>query len=291
MSARCPPTLLTLVTRALAEHGLVPKGASVLVASSGGPDSTALLHALARLAAARGFRVLAAGIEHGLRPEAAAELALAARVAEHAGVPFFLRRVSVAPGGNLQARARLARHEALVALAEEHGASRIATGHTADDRAETLLLRLLRGAGPRGLAVLPPEAPCPVPAPPTLRLIRPLFRARRSDVLAHLARHELPFASDPSNQDPRFLRSRVRAELMPLLVELAPGIVPHLGHLADMLAEEIGDAETVEGAELGRAQRLALAEGARRGRESVTLRLAGGRDVPVRTSRRGTGAQ
>jgi tRNA(Ile)-lysidine synthase len=288
VSTRCPPTLLTLLTRALAEHGLVPKGATVLVAASGGPDSTALLHGLARLAAQQGFRVLGAGIDHGLRPEAAAELGLAARVAEGANVPFFARHLTISPGGNLQARARTARHTALVALAEEHGASRIATGHTADDRAETLLLRLLRGAGPRGLAVLPPEAPSPVPAPPTLRLIRPLFRARRSDVLAHLTRHGLPFASDPSNQDPRFLRSRVRAELMPLLVDLAPGIVPHLGHLADMLAHEVDDPEL---SDLGRAQRLALLDAARRGHDSVTLRLAGGRDRAVRTPRRGTGAQ
>jgi len=188
----------------------------------------------------------------------------------------------------LQARARQARHAALVALAEEHGASRIATGHTADDRAETFLLRLLRGAGPKGLAVLPPEAPCPVPAPPSLRLVRPLFHARRADVLAHLTRFELPFATDPSNRDPRFLRSRVRAELLPLLTELAPGIVPHLGHLADMLATF----DEPEGPPLGRAQRLALASGARRGRREVTLRLAGGLDVAVPVpTRRGTGAQ
>ena len=251
----------------------------MLCACSGGPDSTAMLHALALLRPRLGHALVAHGVDHGLRVEAAAELALAAQVAEPLGVPFAVTRVDVAPGANLQARARTARYQALAGAAGRAGARLIATGHTADDRAETLLLRLLRGAGPRGLAVLPPRAPFPLPEVVEvagLELVRPLLRARRGDVLAHLERHALAFASDPSNLDSHFSRVRVRRELLPLLEDLSPGVVPHLSALADMLALVPDEAAL---ANLGRAQRLAVERARRLGRRSLRLRLPGGREV------------
>ncbi|APR83032.1 tRNA(Ile)-lysidine synthetase [Minicystis rosea] len=276
MSARRshPPSLLRLTERLVRDEHLFARGDVVLCACSGGPDSTALLHVIARLRETIGHTVVAHGVDHGLRADADAELALAAGVAAANDVPFTVTRVRVAPGGNLQARARAARHEALAGAAEAAGARVVATGHTADDRAETLLLRLLRGAGPRGLAVLPPRAPLPASA--DVELIRPLLGARRRDVLAHLERHALPFAHDPSNRDPRFTRARVRHELVPLLEELSPGVVEHLSSLADMLANAPDDA-TLDG--LGRAQRLAVERARRMGRRSVRLRLPGGREV------------
>ena len=271
-----PPSLVRLVEGIVRDEALFARGDTVLCACSGGPDSTALLHVLARLRARVGHGLVAHGIDHGLRAEARAELDLARVAAESLGVPFAVTRVQVDAGSNLQARARSARHEALANAAAVAGARVIATGHTADDRAETLLLRLLRGAGPAGLAVLPPRA---VPAVPGgTELVRPLLRARRADVLAHLARHGLVYASDPSNLDPRFTRVRVRGELLPLLEELSPGIVGHLSALADMLAPAVG-AGPLHG--LGRAQRLAVERARRLGRESVHLRLAGGREVEV----------
>lgn len=281
-----PPSLLRLVERLVRDERLFARGDVVLCACSGGPDSTALLHALARLREQVGHTLVAHGVDHGLRPEAPAELALAARLAETLGVPFAVTRVQVAEGANLQARARAARYEALARAAEAAGARAIATGHTADDRAETVLLRLLRGAGPRGLAVLPPRAPVPdrhysesaarTARARGLELVRPLLRARRRDVLAHLERHELPFARDPSNVDVRFLRVRVRHELVPLLEDLSPRVVEHLAALADMLAAPSGD-DALDG--LGRAQRLAVERARRLGRRSVRLRLPGGREV------------
>lgn len=204
----------------------------VLAAVSGGPDSMALLHVLARLAPKLGIVVHAHGVDHGLRPAARAELDAAAAFANSLGIPFGRTEVTVAPGGNLQARARTARYDALAAAAQAVSASAIATAHHADDRAETVLLRLLRGAGPRGLAVLPARAPL---GETGLDLVRPLVRARREAVLAHLDRHGVPFATDPSNGDPRYLRTRVRLELLPLLVALSPAIVEHLVALADQL--------------------------------------------------------
>lgn len=271
-----PPTLLRLVETTLREEALIAPGEVVVCACSGGPDSTALLHVLARLRARFRFSLMAHGVDHGLRPEAAAELALAQRLAASLEVPFAVTRVSVRPGAGVQERARSARLAALADGARAVGAHVIATGHTADDRAETLLFRLLRGAGPRGLAVLPPRAPLPLPgAPAALSLIRPLLRARRADVLAHLHRHGLEAASDPSNLDPRFSRVRIRREVLPLLETLSPRVVEHLCDLADMLAEALPASDPL--ASLGRAQRLAIARARRLGRSSLTLRVHGGR--------------
>jgi tRNA(Ile)-lysidine synthase len=219
-----PPTLITLARAAFRDGTLAPRGSRVLVAVSGGPDSMALLHVMALLRSKLGIGLFAHGVDHGLRAEAAAELDVAAAMASELDVPFTRSRLKVEPGGNLQARARGARWEALRGAASRSGATAIATGHHADDRAETLLMRLLRGTGMRGLAVLPPRDG---------DRIRPLLRARRQDVLAHVARHGIPHADDPSNRDPRFLRSRVRHELMPALQRLSPRIVEHLCALAD----------------------------------------------------------
>jgi tRNA(Ile)-lysidine synthase len=221
-----PPTLITRVRAALREHDLVPRGSTVLVAVSGGPDSMALLHVLAGLRRRAGYGLFAHGVDHGLRAEATTELDVAARFARSLDVPFARTRVNVQPGSNIQARARTARWDALTAAAAEAGATRIATGHHADDRAETFLMRILRGTGKKGLAVLPPRAGA---------RIRPMIYARRSDIEAHIARHAIPHSVDPSNRDPRFLRTRVRHEVLPVLARIEPRIVEHIGTLADAL--------------------------------------------------------
>ena len=222
-----PPTLITLARAAFREHALAPRGSRVLVAVSGGPDSMALLHVMALLRAKLGLGVFAHGVDHGLRAEAAAELDVAAELAQQLDVPFARTGVKVEPGGNLQARARTVRWEALRAAASRAGAAVVATGHHADDRAETVVMRLLRGTTTRGLAVLPARDG---------DRIRPLYRARRLDIEAHVARHRIAHADDPSNRNPRFLRSRVRHEVLPALQRLSPRIVEHLCSLADEAA-------------------------------------------------------
>jgi tRNA(Ile)-lysidine synthase len=196
------------------------------VAVSGGPDSMALLHVLGLLRRELAFGLFAHGVDHGLRNEAAAELDLAEGFARSLEVPFERTQVQVAPGGNLQARARDARWEALRAAASRAGARRIATGHHADDRAETMLMRILRGTGAAHLGVLPALDG---------DRIRPMLRARRPDVQAHIRRHRIPHSNDPSNLDPRFLRTRVRLELLPVLERLNPRVVEHMYALADEL--------------------------------------------------------
>ena len=260
-----PPTLETLARRLLVDHALVSRGDVVLAAVSGGPDSMALLHVLARLRERFGFSLVAHGVDHGLRPEAAAELGVARSLARDLGVVFDVTAVHPGRGSNLQARARAARWEALRAAARRSSAASIATGHHADDRAETVLLRLLSGSGPRGLACLPPRDG---------DRIRPLLLARRADVLAHVRRHAIRYVTDPSNHDGRFARVRVRRELLPLLESMSPSIVAHLNGLADDLAS-MRDALP---AELRRAHRLAAM---RKGGEDVVVRLSEG-DALVR---------
>jgi tRNA(Ile)-lysidine synthase len=219
-----PPTLITLTEAAARDHGLMPRGSTVLVAVSGGPDSMALLHVLARLRRKLGMGLFAHGVDHGLRPEAAGELDRAEAFARSLDVPFGRTAVRLGAGGNLQARARDARWAALRTAAARAGADRIATGHHADDRAETVLMRILRGGPLESLGVLPPTEG---------DRIRPFIHARRAAVALHVGRHELPFAVDPSNSDTRFLRARVRAEVLPLLERINPRVVEHMCALAD----------------------------------------------------------
>jgi tRNA(Ile)-lysidine synthase len=278
MARSHPPTLITLVARTLREDCGVARGTRVLLALSGGGDSMALLHVLALLRKKQGFSLFAHGVDHGLRPEAAAELDRAEAQCAALRVAFSRSVLAVSPGGNLQARARDARREALSAAATQVQAELIATAHHADDRAETVLLRLLRGSGPSGLSVLPPR---------TGVWIRPQCRARKSDVTAHLARHRLEFADDPSNQNRRFLRTRVRFELMPLLEQLSPQIVGHLCALADALvtgpasaapAPVLNDERGVA-LLLNRAQRQLVGRARTLGQRTASVSLPHGREL------------
>jgi tRNA(Ile)-lysidine synthase len=269
-----PPTLITLAQRTLADECRLERGETVLVAVSGGGDSSALLHVLSILGPRLGVAMVAHGIDHGLRPEAARELDGAEALAARCGVPFGRTAVKVTPGGNLQARAREARYLALRKALRATGATRLATAHHADDRAETVLLRMLHGATPRSLAVLPPADGV---------LVRPFIRARKSDILRHLERHDIPFSEDPSNQNRRFMRVRVRHEVMPLLEELSPGVVSHLSALADEIGvEPLPDLIDGSGraVPLKRAQSNALRRAVTLGRGARIL-LSGSREVVV----------
>ncbi len=211
----------TLIERALLAEG----GGRVLVACSGGPDSAALLVSLARLSGEFGLVLEAASVDHGLRAGAAADVAIAGRQAAACGVAFHALRVQVEVGSSVQARARAARYAALHALAMRIGAERIAVGHTQDDQAETVIMRMLRGASVAGLAGIEPRRADGV--------IRPLIDCRRADVAAFAMQHCNELAADPSNDDSRHERVRVRKQLVPLLELEDASFAQHLGDLAD----------------------------------------------------------
>lgn len=267
--------LVTVVRRTLLEECGVARGEGLLLAVSGGPDSMAMLGVMAHLAPELGLRLTACGVDHGLRAEASAELDLVERCAAEWGIPFERRRVQVSGRANVQAAARDARYAALDACAAQWGSNYIVTAHHREDRAETVLLRLLRGAGPGGLCVLPPRLG---------NRLRPLIRASKSQIWAYVEHRRIPFVSDPSNVNSRFLRVRVRQELLPLMQELSPGIVDHLNNLADELNEEplppIVDENGAE-IQLNRSQRTQLRHALRTRQKRAVIWLSEGRAITI----------
>jgi len=244
-------TLETTTTR-LAHHvastvrkaRLFSPGDHLLVCVSGGPDSVCQLAVLKELAPSWRLRLSVAHINHGLRGgESEEDAAFVARLCGDMSLPCVCESVSLTHAqsvlaGSLrsgmtsstQGRAREVRYAALRAMAHRVGADRIATGHTADDQAETLLLWMLRGAGTTGLAGIP-----------QMRdgiWIRPLLGVTKADVLTYLEEQGLGFRMDSSNAKPIYRRNRVRLELLPILMKLNPGIVRVLGRQSRILREE-----------------------------------------------------
>lgn len=184
---------------------LTPRGTTIAVAVSGGPDSLALL---LLAAAARPSAVQAATVDHGLRLESAAEARMVAALCEELGVPH---RTLVAdwdqlPEANIQAEARAMRYRLLAEWAEERGLATVATAHHADDQAETLLMRLARGAGVRGLGGSRSRRALTE----RVALIRPLLDWRKAELVEIVEAAGIEAVDDPSNHDPRHDRSRIR---------------------------------------------------------------------------------
>ena len=179
----------------------------LIVATSGGPDSQALLHWLVK----RGDTVIAVGIDHGLRPEAARELDLAERLARDLRVPFIRQSVTVAKG-NVLAEARKARYAALTAIADKH-AAKIATGHTATDQLETVLLQLVRSDGVSAAKGMRARDG---------RVVRPLLGWTREQTRAYCDDNAIAYADDPSNATRA--RGRLRRDVLPVLKALNPRI-------------------------------------------------------------------
>ena len=246
---------------ALASRCTFPEpGRPLACAVSGGPDSLALLV----LAVAAGCRVTAIHVDHGLRPTSGDEAEVVSAAAARLGAAFRGERVTVVDGPNLEARARTARFGVLP--------DDVATGHTMDDQAETVLCNLLRGAGLDGLSGMSPG------------VRHPLLALRRTDAALVCRSMGLEPVRDPSNEDPRHLRNRVRAELLPLCAQIARrDPVPILARQADLLRDEaslLSDlaSETVPDPTDARALRdapLALARRAVRGWLTPTDRRTG----------------
>lgn len=216
------------VARFLGAHG-VRRDARVLVAVSGGADSTALLHALLAL----GQRVGVAHVHHGLRGAAAdTDLAFVAELARALGVAFHGAHVDAAlrDGSSPEARARALRYEALERLRCAADYAHLATAHQLEDQAETVLLRAVRGTGIGGLAAIRPSLD-------RGRVLRPLLSLRRAELRAYLAARGLAHREDASNTDLAIPRNRLRAEVMPALESIHPGATERLAALARLAAE------------------------------------------------------
>jgi tRNA(Ile)-lysidine synthase len=228
--------LIERVRRTIRRYELAPPETRVLVALSGGSDSVALAHVAADLDAAGELLLVAlAHFNHQLRPSADRDERFCREIAATLGRPLLadrgdVRALAAREHRSIEDAARTARHAFLAQARVECGADVIALGHTKDDQAETFLLRLIRGAGARGLAAMHPRRRF---------IIRPLIDCRRAQLQAYLAERSLPFVHDETNDDVSVPRNRVRAELLPLLAErFNPSVVDALAGAAEIAREE-----------------------------------------------------
>lgn len=213
-----------LTAALLARCTFPPSGTAVTCAVSGGADSMALLI----LACAAGAAVTAVHVDHGLRSGSADEASVVAAAAARFGAGFRSETVVVAPGPNLEARARCARFAVLP--------SGVLTGHTADDQAETVLINLLRGAGVDGMAGMGATG-------------HPILPLRRQETVALCQAHELQVVRDPSNDDARFLRNRIRHDVLPLLTDVARrDVAAVIARQASLLRDDADLLELLAGA-------------------------------------------
>ncbi len=218
------------VRRTADRHGMDLSRPLVLV--SGGPDSVALLRAILDLGGDP--RVL--HVDHGLRgEESRADADFVSTLCEGFGVGCEVEILGLEGAANLQERAREARYRLAREAAGRLGLGVVATGHTADDVAETAILNLSRGAGLRGLASIPPARE---------GLVRPLIDRTRREVLAYLSWLDQPYRTDPTNLTGKYARNRVRLEVMPVLEELYPGAAANLARAASLAREDL---EALEG--------------------------------------------
>ncbi|MEF8787717.1 MAG: tRNA lysidine(34) synthetase TilS [Planctomycetota bacterium] len=220
------PQLVEKAESCIRHNDLLPQDEPVVVALSGGPDSVALLLALHELGLReeRDVDLVAAHLNHCLRgDESDAEQRFCRDLAAELELTFYTDEIDVRQAAeedwrSLEDAARRCRYRFLADAADRAGASRIATGHHRDDLAETVLMRLIRGCGVRGLAAFSPRDPIPIQRS-HLEVVRPLFECRGREILAFLRWRQQNYCTDSSNEDSHFLRNRIRHELLPHLRE------------------------------------------------------------------------
>lgn len=236
--------LVSRIARQILNNHLFAQDDTVIVAVSGGPDSSALLHLLFRIGLQAGL--VGVYIDHGLRPdETGNEIKIAAAFCATLKIPFETIAVDVSShrlqtGASIEEAARTVRYAALESARIRHNASVIAVGHTADDQAEEILLRLIRGSGRAGLSGMSGLHNL---------IVRPLLNERKDVLIDYLYRNKIPYCLDSSNQSRRFLRNRVRLDLLPYLEQnFNPGIRETLLRTAEIfrLEEELLEQMTQE---------------------------------------------
>ena len=240
-----PPRAVAVLRHAV-RPGLRQSPRPVLVACSGGADSVALAAALAFEARDAGVPVGGVTVDHGLQPGSAGRATRTADLLRGLGLaPVLVERVDVGADGGPEGAARTARYAALAAAADAHGA-RVALGHTLDDQAETVLLGLGRGSGPRSVAGMVEER-----VQDGVPWWRPLLGVRRATTRQACADQGLPVWDDPWNQDPAYTRVRLRTEVLPLLEDvLGGGVAPALARTAAQLREDLDALDALARAEL-----------------------------------------
>lgn len=222
------------VQQAVIRHQLMQPRARIIVAVSGGADSVALLHLLIQLRQAWKLTLHVAHLDHGLRAASAEDAAFVEALGTRWHLPTTIETRDVGAvcarhGWSLEEGARHVRYEFLLEVARRHSAHAIATAHTADDQAETVLMRLLRGTGLMGLGAIPMKR-----QQGQIWIVRPLLGLWRREIVAYLQEAHLTYREDLTNTDPRFVRNRIRHELLPLLErDYNPNVKGALAQLAE----------------------------------------------------------
>lgn len=228
--------ILDKIKKTIKEYKLLEKKDRVLIAYSGGLDSTGLLALLLELREKWSFEIFIGHFNHKLRQSAEEDEQFVRDVCQKYSLPLFVGSENVRMYAknkrlNIEEAGRRLRYDFLRKAAIRIGEAKIATGHTMTDQAETLLMRLMRGSGPRGLAGIYPMVEG--------KIIRPLIQLEREDIAAYIKRRGIPYRIDESNFDRRFFRNRIRMDLIPYIRNnFEPRIIPQLAKIASILQEE-----------------------------------------------------
>jgi len=227
--------IIQKLKKTIEKYNMLAAGEHVLVGLSGGPDSVCLLYLFYLLKNEYRLKISAAYIDHGLRPEdIPKEIEFCRNFCKNLNVEFHTQSVSVKDYAqreriNLQESARILRYAALDQISIVIKAHKIAIAHNADDQAETVIMRLLRGAGPAGLSGIPPVRK---------KIIRPLIEIERKEIEEYLKNRNIAYITDPSNESLKYLRNRIRHTLMPVIKSISPQAIKIISKTADILREE-----------------------------------------------------
>ncbi|HYA29277.1 MAG TPA: tRNA lysidine(34) synthetase TilS [Acidobacteriota bacterium] len=249
------------------KHQMLARGDRILVAVSGGPDSVALLYLLFELREELGLHLEVAHLQHGIRgAEAEADARFVAALTERLGLPFHLKRLSLpsiksaAGKGNLEALAREERYRFFTEIVHAHGLGKVATAHTQDDQAETVLMWFLRGSGMKGLGGM--TALHQISSPTALIVVRPLLNLSKAEIVEFLRKRGLAYCIDRTNQDPALLRNWLRLELLPKLQQqVGENLSERLSRQAELMRDE---EELLAGLARNKLEEIACADGLRR---------------------------
>ena len=222
------------VLSTILEHQMISSGEYIIVAVSGGPDSVCLLNILFQLRERLNVSLIVAHLDHGLRPgEDEKETEFVTMLARKRNLAVAYEKASQLKkvhGASLEEKARVIRYQFFNSVLDQYHAHKVALGHNMDDQAETVLMHILRGTGIAGLSGIPPTRED--------RYIRPLIRIKREEIHAYLREKNLPFMMDSSNLDKRYLRNKMRLELIPILLRYQPRLIEHLDDLAFLCRHE-----------------------------------------------------